>query len=307
MDDPEAPGMKRSASAVKFAEPQPGTEQNSTSTAPKSKGMKYGRILHNLTGSSKEAVPEGPKKSFNPSAAPAKPAMKTSRSGTDLASGRLYPSVDEDGNPITYTPAVTAPNPATGLVGYQTRGGAALASALGVPDGLAIPPTCPPALPTVVRPDGGQGSSADILPRVTGSVSNPLAVPDMPLMAPLAPTAKPAAAVAPAAAAAADLHTAMPATAVADGVVQLTTGSYDGTAKLATPDVGSAAGAVQRDQQRKSGEWHKPAAAAGGWQAVPGSGGAAHSKDIETAAVDQIESPTAGAGKGLDYDDDASR
>lgn len=307
--------MKRSGSAVKFAEPAESAEDGNASPSMKFKGMRYGRILQNLAGggssSSSQAeqqASEGPRKVFNPAAAPAKPAMKSSRSGGDLAAGApLYPAVDKDGNPILGA-AAEAPNPATGLVGYQTRGGAALASALGVQDGT-IPPTCPPALPhtTVIRPDASSSSSAspDALTKVTGPVSNPLAVPDMPLMAPVAPAGKHAGA-------AADLQAAMPAAALADGTVQLSTaGSYDATAKRASLDAGAAAGGLQhRDQQqaKSSGDWQRPAAAAGsGWQSAPGGvSGDVHSKDIETA-VHSFDSPTAGGGKGADFDDDASR
>lgn len=314
--------MKRSGSAVKFAEPE---EPPTTSSSKewKTKGMRYGRILGTLTGSQAAETDEGTRKVFNRAAAPSKPAMKVSRSGNNLAS--LYPDVDKDGNPLAAAQQAAAPNPATGLVGYQTRGGAALASALGVNDGLAIPPVCPPALPNTVALDAPLPSAPGHAPVGSGPISNPLAVQDMPLMAPLAPTNRSpgaAAAVAPAATAAAaaaaagaaaggrDLQAAMPPAVLADGTVQLSTaGSGSGTYKLQADDVEGSGGQglQQRDQGRKvAAEWQKPAAAAaaaGGWQ----SGGQASTKDIEADDALDVDSPTGAMGKAADYDDDNSR
>lgn len=308
--------MKRSSSAVKFAEPE-----DSTPTSSSSRGVRYGRILQGFTGShTSEPAAEGTKKVFNPSAAPAKPAMKSSRSHTDLTAVPQYPEVDKDGNPISYQQPGQQANPATGLVGYQTRGGAALASALGVQDGMAnIPPACPPALPTTTAtvpahrpPVLGRNSSEEVVPRVTGSVSNPLAVPDMPLMAPVPPTAsKPAAAAA--AEAGADLQLPMPPAAMADGTVQLYAGGYTsgGVPKLLQAATAADAGATgqQRDQgDRVAAQLLKHGVAAGGWESVAVAVAPHHKQDIESPEppVSPVSSPTAAA-KAVDYDDDASR
>jgi hypothetical protein len=127
--------------------------------------------------------------------------------------------------------------------------------------------------------------------------------------------AVPAAAGAAAAAAAADPHASgpMPAAALADGTVQLSTPGYGSSGGIKEQGGADVSG-LQRDQApHKDGlEWHhrqQAAAAAGGWGLGPGGHQPAGSKDIEAAAEDGEEGSVSpmGAGKAASFDDDASR
>lgn len=265
--------------------------------------MRYGRILHNLTGGRQAAAPseestEMTKKVFDPTAAPAKPAMKPVRSTS--GSGSLYPEVDDEGNPIIRSGSGSGANPATGLVGYQTRGGAAFSSALGVQDCAVIPPPCPPALPNIASSRGGASTESSIAAAAAmpGPVSNPLAVPEMPHMGPLAAASRPGAA-------AADVPAAMPAAALADGTVQLSTAGY-GLSKSPSADITArddSSSRLQRDQQPKAGDWEKQGVPAGTWHLMA-TAGAAGCKDIEAADSDGGP-PSVGKGAADSEDDDS--
>jgi len=285
------PPVRRSGSAVKFAELPPVPEEPSSSSSG-SVIMRYGRILtggRQAAAHSEESA-EMTKKVFNPAAAPAKPAMKPVRPTS--GSGSLYPEVDDEGNPIIRSGSGSGPNPATGLVGYQTRGGAAFSSALGVQDCAVIPPPCPPALPNIASSRGAASteSGTAAAAAMPGPVSNPLAVPDMPHMGPLAAASRPGAT------AAGDM---------ADGTVQLSTAGYS-FSKSRSADVTARddSSRLQRDQQPKAADWEKHGAPAGTWHLMATAGDAG-CKDIEAADSDGGP-PSIGKGA-ADHEDDDSR
>lgn len=301
----------------------------SSSPAPKGGGgkrLRYGRLLAGLSGGGNNsstataAAPPSPgadapaaARTFNAAAAPARPALKSRSASGPGTAQPLYPHMTPDGGappaaPLPGYQAEPAPNPATGLVNWKTTGGSALASALGDP---AIPPACPPALPNMPSSAAtahvSEPAAAAVL-SATGAISNPLAVPDMPLM----PTVSAAGAAAAAALPLPDASRAMPPCATADGTVQLSTpgGAAAKLAPAGTQLQQHTDSDTQRDQSTTA---HKVATHPGGeWHGRPGSGADIEAADLQGLA---LESP-----KGsllLDkqhhhhhhqpYDDDASR